>query len=95
MFIHDAMLEAVECGITEVQARELQDQYRQLSEIDVVTKVTGLSMQFDKLDITIHHKLRRNTGNMHVNKPKNRFGANPDAIPCMSVTTHQKNSFEC
>ena len=82
VFIHDALLEAVECGVTEVQARELQEQYAQLCEVDVEAKVTGLALEFDKLDITIHRKLRRNTGTLIVNKSKNRYGANPDAIPC-------------
>ena len=83
MFIHDALLEAIECGVTEVQARELQEQYKQLCEVDVEQKVTGLSLQFDNLDRTIHRKLRRNTGTLQFNKPKNRYGANPDALPCM------------
>ena len=82
VFIHDALLEAIECGVTEVLARELHEQYKQLCEVDVEQKVTGLSMQFDNLDKTIHRKLRRNTGTLHFNKAKNRYGANPDAIPC-------------
>lgn len=83
VFIHDALLEAIECGVTEVLARELQEQYRQLCEVDVETKVTGIAMQFDNLERTIHRKLRRYTGTLIVNKPKNRYGANPDTIPCM------------
>ena len=83
MFIHDALLEAIECGVTEVLARELQEQYRQLCEVDVEEKVTGIAMQYDNLDHTIHRKLRRNTGTLIVNKPKNRYGANPDTLPCM------------
>ena len=83
VFIHDALLEAIECGVTEVLARELQEQYRQLCEVDVEEKVTGIAMQYDNLDHTIHRKLRRNTGTLIVNKPKNRYGANPDTLPCM------------
>ena len=83
VFIHDALLEAIECGVTEVQARELREQYKQLCEVDVEQKVTSLNLQFDNLDRTIHRKLRRNTGTLQVNKPKNRYGANPDALPCM------------
>jgi protein tyrosine phosphatase len=81
VFIHDALLEAIECGVTEVQARELREQYKQLCEVDVEQKVTSLNLQFDNLDRTIHRKLRRNTGTLQVNKPKNRYGANPDALP--------------
>ena len=68
--------------MTEVQARELHEQYKQLLEVDVETKVTGLTMQFENLNHTIHRKLRRNTGTLLVNKPKNRYGANLDALPC-------------
>ena len=82
MFTHDALLEAIECGVTEVMARDLQKQFYRLSDIDVETKKAGLTTEFKKLDITIHRRLQRNTGSMHVNKPKNRYGANPDAIPC-------------
>lgn len=83
MFIHDAILEAIECGVTEVQARGLQEQYKQLCEVDVEIKKTGLAIEYEKIDLTIHRNLRRNTGTMHFNKAKNRYGANLDAIPCM------------
>ena len=73
----------VKLRVTEVLARELQEQYRHLCEVDVEEKVTGIAMQFDNLDCTIHRKLRRNTGTLVVNKPKNRYGANPDTLPCM------------
>ena len=82
VFIHDALLEAIECGVTEVPARELQEQYRLLADVDVETKKTGLAMEFEKVESTIHRKLRRTTGSMHYNKPKNRYGANMEAIPC-------------
>ena len=82
VFIHDALLEAIECGVTEVQAREVREQFKQLSEVDVETKKTGLAMEFAKIDGTIHRKLRRNTGTQQFNKSKNRYGANPDALPC-------------
>ena len=82
MFIHDAILEAIECGVTEVQARELHEQYKQLCEVDVEVKKTGLVIEYEKIDFTIHRNLRRNTGTMHFNKAKNRYGANLDAIPC-------------
>ena len=87
VFIHDALLEAIECGVTEVLARELQEQYRQLCEVDVEEKVTGIAMQFDNLHHTIHRNLSRNTGTLVVNKPKNQYGANPDTLPCMLVPT--------
>lgn len=88
------MLEAIECGITEVQARELQDQFRQLCEVDVETKKTGIKMEFDKVDATIHRKQRRTTGTMNVNKPKNRFGANPEALPCKNIILFLSTNFE-
>lgn len=91
MFIHDALLEAIECGITEVQAREVQEQYQQLCEVDVETKKKGIKMEFDKIHSTIHRKQRRNTGTLNVNKPKNRYGANLEALPCKQPL---KTSFE-
>ena len=90
VFIHDALLEAIECGVTEVQARDLQEQYRQLADVDVETKKTGLAMEFEKVESTIHRKLRRTTGSMHYNKPKNRYGANMEAIPCEYLATGQQ-----
>ena len=82
MFIHDALLEAVECGVTEVTAREFQERYKRLGENEVGTGKTGLEIEFAKLDSTIHRRPRRDTGTLPVNKPKNRFAGNPDTIPC-------------
>ena len=63
-------------------ARDLVDRYRLLLDVDVETKMTGLAMEFEKVENTIYRKLRRNTASLDFNKPKNRYGANMNAIPC-------------
>ena len=47
IFLHDALLEAIECGVTEVAARDLQNQLQSLSEPDPVTDKTGLEKIFE------------------------------------------------
>ena len=46
IFIHDALLEAVTCGETEVSVRNLPMHIQQLSQMDVGTTVTGMELEF-------------------------------------------------
>ena len=85
MFIHDTLLEAIECGVTEVPARDLQEQYKRLGEEEVGTGKTGLELEFAKLNSTIHQQPRRDIGTLPINQPKNRFASNTDTIPCKSA----------
>ena len=45
IFIHDALLEVLECGITEVAARELPSQYKLLQTVDEKTGKTLLELE--------------------------------------------------
>ena len=46
IFLHDSLLEAVECGVTEVAARDLQNQYQGLCEVNPASGKTGLENRF-------------------------------------------------
>lgn len=46
IFIHDALLEAVTCGETEVLVRNLPIHIQQLSQMDPGTTVTGMELEF-------------------------------------------------
>uniref|UniRef100_A0A4W5LXT8 protein-tyrosine-phosphatase n=1 Tax=Hucho hucho TaxID=62062 RepID=A0A4W5LXT8_9TELE len=45
-FIHDALLEAVACGNTEVPARNLHAYIQRLTQIEPVENVTGMELEF-------------------------------------------------
>lgn len=46
IFIHDALLEAVTCGETEVSVRNLPMHIQQLSQMEAGTTVTGMELEF-------------------------------------------------
>lgn len=48
-FIHDALLEAVACGNTEVPARNLYTYIQKLAQIEVGEHVTGMELEFKVL----------------------------------------------
>ena len=81
VFIHDALLEALECGVTEVAARNLKEQYRGLGIVNPVTAKSRLQTEFANLDATVHAKPMISYAAMPTNKTKNRY-ANTDMIPC-------------
>ena len=45
MFIHDALLEALKCGTTEVPAQELPSQYKYLQTVDEASGKTLLELE--------------------------------------------------
>ena len=47
MFIHDAILEQVTCGDTQISAGQLHSAVQNLTKIDQLTFKTGLQTQFD------------------------------------------------
>ena len=54
MFIHDAILESITCGNTQVSAADLQRALTKLKQRDPHTKLTGYEQQYKVLcDISI------------------------------------------
>lgn len=53
--------------------------------------MTGLSIQFNKLQSTIHSKPGNSAGTLHSTKNKNRY-ANEDMLPCKLCITEQTYS---
>ena len=49
MFIHDAILESITCGNTQVSAADLQRVVTKLKQRDPVTKLTGYEQQYKVL----------------------------------------------
>uniref|UniRef100_A0A3B3DUG5 protein-tyrosine-phosphatase n=1 Tax=Oryzias melastigma TaxID=30732 RepID=A0A3B3DUG5_ORYME len=72
-FIHEALLEAVACGITEVAARSLYSYMQKLSKVEPGEHVTGMELEFKRLANTKAHTSRFVTANLPCNKFKNRL----------------------
>lgn len=54
VFIHDALLEAVNCGTTEVPARNLYAYIQKLTQIEGGENVTGMELEF-KVSVLRRH----------------------------------------
>nr|XP_015220909.1 PREDICTED: receptor-type tyrosine-protein phosphatase S isoform X15 [Lepisosteus oculatus] len=72
-FIHDALLEAVACGNTEVAARSLYTYIQKLSQIETGEHVTGMELEFKRLANSKAHTSRFISANLPCNKFKNRL----------------------
>ncbi|XP_033838514.1 receptor-type tyrosine-protein phosphatase S-like isoform X5 [Periophthalmus magnuspinnatus] len=72
-FIHEALLEAVACGNTEVAARSLYSYMQKLSKVETGEHVTGMELEFKRLANTKAHTSRFVTANLPCNKFKNRL----------------------
>ncbi|KAM4604981.1 receptor-type tyrosine-protein phosphatase S-like [Polymixia lowei] len=72
-FIHEALLEAVACGNTEVAARSLYSYMQKLSQVENGEHVTGMELEFKRLANTKAHTSRFVTANLPCNKFKNRL----------------------
>ncbi|XP_037386890.1 receptor-type tyrosine-protein phosphatase S-like isoform X4 [Pygocentrus nattereri] len=72
-FIHEALLEAVACGNTEVAARSLYSYMQKLSQVESGEHVTGMALEFKRLANTKAHTSRFVTANLPCNKFKNRL----------------------
>ncbi|XP_078791792.1 receptor-type tyrosine-protein phosphatase S isoform X12 [Oryzias latipes] len=72
-FIHEALLEAVACGITEVAARSLYSYMQKLSKVEPGEHVPGMELEFKRLANTKAHTSRFVTANLPCNKFKNRL----------------------
>ncbi|XP_068460983.1 receptor-type tyrosine-protein phosphatase S-like isoform X15 [Clinocottus analis] len=72
-FIHEALLEAVACGNTEVAARSLHSYMQKLSKVEPGEHITGMELEFKRLANTKAHTSRFVTANLPCNKFKNRL----------------------
>ncbi|KAG7277212.1 hypothetical protein CRUP_018866 [Coryphaenoides rupestris] len=72
-FIHDALLEAVACGNTEVAARSLYSYIQKLAQVEVGEHVTGMELEFKRLANSKAHTSRFISANLPCNKFKNRL----------------------
>uniref|UniRef100_A0A8C1XSA7 protein-tyrosine-phosphatase n=1 Tax=Cyprinus carpio TaxID=7962 RepID=A0A8C1XSA7_CYPCA len=72
-FIHEALLEAVACGNTEVAARSLYSYIQNLSQVEAGEHVTGIELEFKRLANSKAHTSRFVSANLSCNKFKNRL----------------------
>ncbi|KAI9522707.1 hypothetical protein NQZ68_033805 [Dissostichus eleginoides] len=72
-FIHEALLEAVACGNTEVAARSLYSYMQKLAKVEPGEHITGMELEFKRLANTKAHTSRFVTANLPCNKFKNRL----------------------
>ncbi|XP_053369168.1 receptor-type tyrosine-protein phosphatase S isoform X12 [Clarias gariepinus] len=72
-FIHDALLEAVACGNTEVPARSLFSYIQKLAQVEAGEHVTGMELEFKRLANSKAHTSRFISANLPCNKFKNRL----------------------
>ncbi|XP_029931101.1 receptor-type tyrosine-protein phosphatase S [Myripristis murdjan] len=72
-FIHEALLEAVACGNTEVAARSLYSYMQKLGQVESGEHVSGMELEFKRLANTKAHTSRFVTANLPCNKFKNRL----------------------
>ncbi|MEQ2214585.1 hypothetical protein XENOCAPTIV_013217 [Xenoophorus captivus] len=61
VFIHDALQEAVNCGTTEVPARNLYVYIQKLTQIEGGENVTGMELEFKKAYIATQGPLAETT----------------------------------
>ncbi|XP_035385731.1 receptor-type tyrosine-protein phosphatase delta isoform X25 [Electrophorus electricus] len=73
VFIHDALLEAVTCGNTEVPARNLYAYIQKLTQLEAGENVTAMELEFKRLANTKAHTSRFISANLPCNKFKNRL----------------------
>eukprot|EP00079_Xenopus_tropicalis_P035263 XP_017949034.1 PREDICTED: receptor-type tyrosine-protein phosphatase F isoform X6 [Xenopus tropicalis] len=73
IFIHEALLEAVMCGITEVPARSLYAHIQKLSQVPPGESVTSMELEFKLLANSKAHTSRFISANLPCNKFKNRL----------------------
>ncbi|KAL5017103.1 hypothetical protein ScPMuIL_006692 [Solemya velum] len=73
IFIHDALLEAVTCGNTEVPARNLSAHIQKLMQPDQGETVTGMELEYKRLASMKASPNRFVSANLPVNKFKNRL----------------------
>lgn len=75
IFIHDALLEAIECGMTEVTARDLPKHFKRMSSGG------EFQQEFGRLSSTIHSRIAKSVYSLPTNRPKNRH-TDSNLAPC-------------
>ncbi|XP_049808964.1 tyrosine-protein phosphatase Lar [Schistocerca nitens] len=73
IFIHDALLEAVIVGNTEVPARNLHTHIQKLMQTEPGENITGMELEFKKLSNIKADSTRFISANLACNKHKNRL----------------------
>ncbi|ESN90402.1 hypothetical protein HELRODRAFT_186608 [Helobdella robusta] len=73
VFIHDALLEAIQSGNTEVSARNLLAHIQKLNQVDPGDTETGMELEFKKLSSIKINPSRFASASLPVNKLKNRL----------------------
>ncbi|KAJ8270922.1 hypothetical protein GJAV_G00120780 [Gymnothorax javanicus] len=73
IFIHEALLEAVACGNTEVPARNLYAHIQKLTQVPPGETVTAMELEFKRLANSKAHTSRFISANLPCNKFKNRL----------------------
>nr|XP_018903286.1 PREDICTED: tyrosine-protein phosphatase Lar isoform X3 [Bemisia tabaci] len=73
IFIHDALLEAVICGTTEVPARNLHFHIQKLMHVEAGDSITGMELEFKKLSNIKCDSSRFVSASLACNKHKNRL----------------------
>ncbi|XP_045536160.1 tyrosine-protein phosphatase Lar isoform X2 [Papilio machaon] len=73
IFIHDALLEAVICGDTEVPARNLHAHIQKLMRVDTIENINGMELEFKKLANMKADSSRFVSASLPCNKHKNRL----------------------
>ncbi|CAB0009551.1 unnamed protein product [Nesidiocoris tenuis] len=73
IFIHDALLEAVICGNSEVPARNLHSHIQKLMQSEPGDTITGMELEFKRLSNIKTDSSRFLTATLPVNKHKNRL----------------------
>lgn len=88
VFIHDALQEAVNCGTTEVPARNLYAYIQKLTQIEGGENVTGMELEFKVRTRGLERVYRRlgNTVNVALvalnSKPYTKYERNHIRLPC-------------
>ncbi|EDO43854.1 predicted protein, partial [Nematostella vectensis] len=73
VFIHDALVEAVICGVTEVDANKLASRIRELREVDPNIGTTYMDLEFERLTRDERHPTQFKSAMLSCNAAKNRY----------------------
>ncbi|CAH3191458.1 unnamed protein product, partial [Porites evermanni] len=87
VFIHDALLEAITCGVTEVEAKDLGSRIRELRQFDPETGYTYLENEFCRLAKEENHPIAFKSASLNCNAAKNRYA---NILPFESTRVHLK-----